>query len=332
MSWLLSAAKFTVILYFALYALIHILIFSNPETVRKLTFQNLVHWPWHNLSYPFSHNLTNVHNFHVEVEPGVRIGVWHYIPESQTYNHAKHLSDSMSEHLKKYIGKNNDNTPVMIYVHGNDRDRASPFRVKKCKNLNKLGYHIFAIDYRGYGDATGHPSEEGVVKDVLTLYNTIMSYNKNTTIYLYGHSLGSAIVTHTARKISESNLKLDGIVLEAPFLNISQASKDYHLSLVFLNNKWIINKVDESLQLLNIRFNTDKNIVKVKSKILILHAEDDWFIPIQHSVDLYKICKEKRPKGYPECKFVEFKKELGLGHFPSVHTPVYKLIKEFLKA
>ena len=42
----------------------------------------------------------------------------HYIPESQTYNHAKHLSDSMSEHLKKYIGKNNDNTPVMIYVHG----------------------------------------------------------------------------------------------------------------------------------------------------------------------------------------------------------------------
>jgi hypothetical protein len=89
----------------------------------------------------------------------------------------------------------------------------------------------------------------------------------------------------------------------------------------------IIEKVDESLEKLNIRFNTDKNIVKIKSKILILHAEDDWFIPLQHSIDLYKICKDKRPKSYRECKFLDFKKELGLGHFPSLHAPIYELIK-----
>jgi abhydrolase domain-containing protein 12 len=83
--------------------------------------------------------------------------------------------------------------------------RAAPFRVKKCKNLNELGYHIFAIDYRGFGDSTGIPSEEGVVNDVLALYNLIMTQNKNTTIYLYGHSLGTAIVTHAARRISENN-------------------------------------------------------------------------------------------------------------------------------
>jgi hypothetical protein len=44
-----------------------------------------------------------------------------------------------------------------------------------------------------------------VIKDVLALYNLIMAQNKNTTIFFYGHSLGTAIVTHAARKISENN-------------------------------------------------------------------------------------------------------------------------------
>lgn len=59
------------------------------------------------------------------------------------------------------------------------------------RNLRKLGGHIFALDYRGYGDSTGVPTEEGVVLDVFTLYNLIMSYRPDAKIYLYGHSLGT---------------------------------------------------------------------------------------------------------------------------------------------
>jgi hypothetical protein len=71
------------------------------------------------LTHPPEHNLHNVHNFYVDVEPGVKVGVWHYIPESSTtYNHAQHSKVSINKHLKKYIGKNDDHVPVMIYVHG----------------------------------------------------------------------------------------------------------------------------------------------------------------------------------------------------------------------
>jgi abhydrolase domain-containing protein 12 len=80
---------------------------------------------------------------------------------------------------------------MVIYVHGNDRDRSAPFRVNLCNNLVKLGYHVFAIDYRGYGDSTGWPSETGVVKDVISLYNMIKSYNKDGKLFFYGHSLGT---------------------------------------------------------------------------------------------------------------------------------------------
>ena len=61
------------------------------------------------------------------------------------------------------------------------------------------------LKLKGYGDSTGLPSEEGIVKDVLALYNLIMSYNNNTTIYLYGHSLGTGIVSHVSKILTESN-------------------------------------------------------------------------------------------------------------------------------
>ena len=53
-------------------------------------------------------------------------------------------------------------------------------------------------------------------------------------------------------------VKLDGVILEAPFLNASQASKDYHLSMAFLNNKWVQQWVDEGLEKTNVFFNNDK--------------------------------------------------------------------------
>ena len=52
--------------------------------------------------------------------------------------------------------------------------------------------------------------------------------------------------------------KLDGVILEAPFLNASQASKDYHISMAFNNNRWIQQKMDEALEFNNIYFNNDK--------------------------------------------------------------------------
>lgn len=77
-----------------------------------------------------------------------------------------------------------------------------------------MGYHVFAIDYRGwylkfslklsfgifflklkpnkgYGDSTGVPTEDGVVQDVLSLYILITSYEPETKMFMYGHSLGT---------------------------------------------------------------------------------------------------------------------------------------------
>lgn len=57
-----------------------------------------------------------------------------------------------------------------------------------------MGYHVFAIDYRGYGDSEGWPSEEGTASDVIELFNLLREKKPNAKIYLYGHSLGTGLV------------------------------------------------------------------------------------------------------------------------------------------
>lgn len=62
---------------------------------------------------------------------------------------------------------------------------------------------MFAPDYRGFGDSTGEPTEKGLVKDVLFLYNWLQKLTDGQRpIYLWGHSLGTAIATQVAKHIS----------------------------------------------------------------------------------------------------------------------------------
>ena len=49
-----------------------------------------------------------------------------------------------------------------------------------------------------------------------------------------------------------------GLILEAPFLNIGQAAKEYILAPLFLNNRWIRKRGDENLDILNLHFSNDE--------------------------------------------------------------------------
>lgn len=66
------------------------------------------------------------------------------------------------------------------------------------------------------------------------------------------------MVCHASKLLTTMKSKLDGVILEAPILNASRASKDYHVSLAFNNNRWIQQKLDEALELNGIYFNSDK--------------------------------------------------------------------------
>ena len=54
-------------------------------------------------------------------------------------------------------------TATLVMFHGNAGHRGH--RLEWIEDLHRLGYGVFALDYRGYGGSKGSPSEEGLYRD-----------------------------------------------------------------------------------------------------------------------------------------------------------------------
>lgn len=70
---------------------------------------------------------------------------------------------------------------------------------------------------KGYADSTeAQLSEPAVVNDAVQLYKWLKRKTQSK-IYVWGHSLGSALSTHTVARLKDEGLVPSGLVLEAPF-------------------------------------------------------------------------------------------------------------------
>lgn len=110
---------------------------------------------------------------------------------------------------------------IVLYLHGNTASRGSGHRLDVYKLLRNLGYHVLSFDYRGYGDSDSvSPTEEGVVRDAMTVYNYIRNITSNP-IFIWGHSLGTGVATNMLSQLNHLDDKgAKGVILEAPFTNI----------------------------------------------------------------------------------------------------------------
>lgn len=122
---------------------------------------------------------------------------------------------------------------VILYLHGNTASRGSGHRLDVYKMLRNLGYHVIALDYRGYGDSDPiSPTEEGVVRDAMTVYNYICNITTNPVI-IWGHSLGTGVATNMLSQLNYMNEKgPKGVILESPFTNIRDEIRQHPFARV----------------------------------------------------------------------------------------------------
>ena len=177
--------------------------------------------------------------------------------------------------------------PVIVFCHGNEKSMTNINNQDKLKFLTQSGYEVFALDYRGYGDSKGIPSEEGVYSDI----NAFISYlNKEYNIpeqdiVLWGHSLGSAIAINEATK---RNFK--GVIIEGAFTSIedmrehvvNNERKSDPVSLLIRD--YIYNSIK-----ITQKFLSKEKISAIKSPMLIVHAIHDEQVPYSMGKKLSEI-------------------------------------------
>ncbi|KAF5391231.1 hypothetical protein D9757_003037 [Collybiopsis confluens] len=101
--------------------------------------------------------------------------------------------------------------PTVLMFHGNGGNAGHRQQVMRC--------NVLGVEYRGYGDSTGSPSESGFAIDAVTALEFVRGDRrfKNTPVILYGQSIGGAVAIDLASRFPG---EIAGLILENTFLSL----------------------------------------------------------------------------------------------------------------
>lgn len=171
---------------------------------------------------------------------------------------------------------------TLLFCHGNAGNISH--RLDSIRQFHALGLSVFIFDYRGYGNSSGNPSEEGTYTDAKAAWQYLTDTRQipDNEIIIFGRSLGGAIATDLAVKTSPKAL-----IIESSFTSVPDiASHHYSFFPVRLLSRYIYPAGD--------------NIQRINAPVLIIHSPNDEIIPYSHGKALFENALE--PKYFLEIK------------------------------
>lgn len=159
---------------------------------------------------------------------------------------------------------------TVLFLHGNAGNISH--RLDSLSLLRDLGVQVLIIDYRGYGESTGTPGEEGLYADARAAWAHLTGERgiPPERIVALGRSLGSAVAARLA-----TERPLAGVILEAAFTSVTDlAARQYPMFPV--------------RPLLRHRYDTQANLQSVQQPVLVVHGRDDTIVPPAHGEALFE--------------------------------------------
>lgn len=289
-------------------------VYKYSYTVQKFfLFLNFVKWPPNlNLTKPTEVGLEGTRNFYI-TDGKVKIGAWHILPASliAEANQTILSNENVEAQWDSWL---QNGRPVIVYAHGNSGHRGAGHRVQLYHVLQKTDFHIITFDYRGYGDSSDIPIDElGLVQDLLTVYKWAQK-KTNSSIFIWGHSLGTGISSHALAVLHIENNEPDGLVLEAPFNNLKDEVTEHPFAKMYTIFPWFNYFFTTPMFDNGLRFESDKNLENVSTSILILHAKDDRIVPYKLGLRLYQHIAAKRTNDNESIQMQSYDADKHYGH------------------
>jgi fermentation-respiration switch protein FrsA (DUF1100 family) len=175
-----------------------------------------------------------------------------------------------------------DSAPWLLYCHGNGGNLGSFGYHEAWSMLRGLGLGIVAVEYRGYGESGGVPSEPGLYRDAEAAYGFLRDSLgvPPERIVFYGFSLGSAVAVDLAARLPGAALIVEGAILSVPH----RGKELYPFLPVFA--------------MARNRFASAEKIGAVDAPKLFIHSRDDEVNPFSHGERLHGLARG--PKDFLE--------------------------------
>lgn len=158
----------------------------------------------------------------LETPDNVTLGAWFILSDS--YHRASTAAPSLDT-IRDAVRTH----PTVLFLHGTGGTRATPSRMQFYTHAtSRLQTNVFTIDYRGFGESTGIPTEEGLETDAYTAWKWILEQGaKEEDVLVIGHSLGTNIATRLGKRLAHEGSRPRGIALLAPFSELAVLLESY---------------------------------------------------------------------------------------------------------
>ena len=171
---------------------------------------------------------------------------------------------------------------VLLYFHGNAGNISH--RLYSIREFHDIGLSVFIIDYRGYGESAGKPTEQGLYRDGEAAWRYLVDERgvPPGNIVLFGRSLGGSVAAWLAAREVPG-----GLIVESSFTSVPDIGQDAY--------PWL------PVRLLS-RFQhaTRDDVARTTCPVLVVHSRDDEIIPFHHGEAIFEAANE--PKRFLEIR------------------------------
>ncbi len=169
---------------------------------------------------------------------------------------------------------------VLLFFHGNAGNISH--RLESIRLFNRMRLSTLILDYRGYGQSEGEPSEEGTYRDAEAAWRYLTGRRgiSPKRIVIFGRSLGGAVAAHAAK-----GREAGALILESAFTSVPDMAAQIYW---FLPVRWLT----------RFDYDTESALASVSVPVLIIHSPEDQIVPYSHGRALFAAARE--PKQFLE--------------------------------
>lgn len=173
---------------------------------------------------------------------------------------------------------------VILFFPGNGGNRRH--RDLDFKLLTRLPAHVFAFDYRGYGENPGSPSEAKLAEDAQAAWKYVTGTRQvpANRVLIYGESLGGGVATRLASELCLQKTPPAGLILCSTFSSMVDTASHHY--------PWLPVRT-----ILKDRYPSVTRIRDVTVPLLMLHGKLDRIVPYPLGRQLFAAAPDKSLSG-----------------------------------
>ncbi len=165
---------------------------------------------------------------------------------------------------------------TLLFFHGNAGNISH--RLESISQFHGLGLDVLIIDYRGYGQSEGKPSEQGTYRDAEAAWRYLTDEREvaPSRIVVFGRSVGGAVGAWLAAK-----REAGALIVESSFSSLPALAAELYW---FLPVRWLS----------RFRYATAEYAAAADCPVLVIHSRDDDIVPFHHGRAIYESAGEPR--------------------------------------